>query len=174
MSFDRAVNFVLDLEGGYVDNPNDPGGATKFGISTAFLKSIGDKTDVRSITKDKAKEYYYEYFWRVLRCDEIKPYSIQLLLFDTGVNMGKSLAVQLLQFSLRPFKPVSIDGIIGNETLSAVEFATNTDTNTQFLADYFATERKHQYLEFIRRKENLVFLKGWFNRVNKILAEIAR
>lgn len=168
MAFEDCVDYILNFEGGYVDDPRDKGGATKYGISSAFLRSIGDNTNPRDLTKDKAKEYYRVYFWDVLSCDNIQNKKIQILLFDTAVNMGINKAVRILQTALQIFTPLSIDGIIGPYTLKAINISSTNSNNSELLIDLFITLRKQEYINIAMKAQNKVFIRGWFKRVNEL------
>lgn len=90
MSFDRAVEFILREEGGYVNNPSDPGGETKYGIS----KRSYPNEDIANLTVDKAKSIYRRDYWNPLGLDAEK-YGPALVLMDCAVNQGTKRAVQL-------------------------------------------------------------------------------
>lgn len=168
MAFEDCVDYILNFEGGYVDDPRDKGGATKYGISSAFLRSIGDNTNPRDLTKDKAKEYYKVYFWDVLSCDKIQNKKVQILLFDTAVNMGINKAVRILQTALQIFTPLSIDGIIGSYTLRAINISSTNSNNSDLLIDLFITIRKQEYINIAMKAQNKAFIRGWFKRVNEL------
>jgi lysozyme family protein len=87
--FNRAMEFVLKWEGGFVDHPNDPGGATNYGISS---KAHGlTYEQVKNLTKDEAKVIYYQQYWLAAGCDKMD-WPMNLIVFDTAVNVGVSRA----------------------------------------------------------------------------------
>ncbi len=92
--FDRAVKFVLYHEGGYVNNPNDPGGETKFGIS----RKAHPKVDIKNLTEDQAREIYKRDYWQPCGADLLDDH-LALIHFDTAVNMGLKRAETLLEAS---------------------------------------------------------------------------
>jgi len=110
--FDRAVEVVLHHEGGYVDNPADPGGETKFGISRRSYPH----EDIRGMTVERAKDIYYMDFWLPLQPEDL-PAPVVILLFDMAVNMGRSRAVACLQRAAG----VEADGILGPATKQALK-----------------------------------------------------
>lgn len=110
MSFATAVRHVLTHEGGYVNDPNDPGGETKFGISKRSFPNL----DIAALTEADAIAIYRVDYWQRLQCDELPP-ALAIIVFDTGVNMGRTRAVLLLQQALG----VRSDGILGPVTLAA-------------------------------------------------------
>ena len=110
MSFDRAVAMVLRHEGGYVNDPKDPGGETRFGISKRAYPDV----DILHLTEDEAKAIYKRDYWDKLRPDEI-PEPLAICLFDAAVNMGRDKAVRLLQRACG----VAQDGVMGGNTIAA-------------------------------------------------------
>lgn len=89
--FDAAFEHVLKWEGGYVNDPHDPGGETKYGIS----KRAHPDVDVAGLTKAAAKEIYRQSYWHKSGCDKLSD-GLDLMHFDTAVNMGVGAAEKLL------------------------------------------------------------------------------
>jgi len=89
--FNIALKFVLKWEGGYSNDPNDPGGETKFGISKRSYPEL----DISKLTLKQAKEIYYQNYWLKAGCDTL-PYPFNIVVFDTSVNMGKRRALEIL------------------------------------------------------------------------------
>lgn len=131
-AFDKAVTEVLVVEGVFSDHPTDPGKATKYGISTPLAREYGI-TDVRSITKEQAKNIYWHHFWLPNNCDELAErfgFALALEIFESSVNIGQRVPVRWLQNWLnlversgpkRLFAPLEADGKIGPKTISAIE-----------------------------------------------------
>lgn len=90
-NFERAFAFIIGEEGGYVNDPHDPGGETKFGISKRAYPGV----DIKALTLDGAKAIYREDYWNALRLDERK-YGPALVLFDCAVNQGVVRAKSIL------------------------------------------------------------------------------
>ena len=90
-NFNRAFTFVVGEEGGYVNNPADPGGETKFGISKRAYPDL----DIANLTLEQAKAIYHKDYWDTLALD-MRPYGAALCLFDCGVNQGVARALELL------------------------------------------------------------------------------
>jgi len=86
-NFEKAIAFTLSWEGTYSDNLNDPGGETKWGIS----KRAYPNTDIENLTKEQAIEIYRKDYWTCMNCDNL-PYPLDIVMFDTGVNMGTGRA----------------------------------------------------------------------------------
>lgn len=113
---------VLRHEGGFSNDPQDPGGATMMGITRATLAEWRgepvDVEDVRSLTEEEAREIYRARYWNPLRCDSL-PAGIDLMVFDFGVNAGPGAAARMLQRAVG----VRADGAIGPMTLAAARAA---------------------------------------------------
>lgn len=89
MTFDNAVSFVLAREGGYVFDPYDPGGATKYGIS----KRSYPNEDIANLTEDRAKEIYRKDYWTPL---PPLPPAAKIVAFDAAVNQGRKFASEMI------------------------------------------------------------------------------
>jgi lysozyme family protein len=120
--FDRCLGAVLRFEGGYCDNPLDAGGPTNLGVTIGVLsQALGRAAtveEVRALTPAGAAPIYREHYWRLAGCDRL-PAGLDLLLFDTAVNMGPETAVRMLQGALG----ARADGEIGARTLAAAHAA---------------------------------------------------
>ena len=81
--FEQAVQFTLKHEGGYVNDPVDPGGETKYGISKKSYPDI----DIKNLTKEQAKAIYYQDYWMESGCDSMPP-KTAVAVFDSSVNVG--------------------------------------------------------------------------------------
>jgi Glycosyl hydrolase 108 len=157
--FERCVEMILKHEGGYVDHPQDPGGATNRGITFATLKAWRDqpitKQDVKDLTVEEAKDIYYANYWNALRCDEL-PDGVDLVVFDFGVNAGVGRAAKTLQRSVG----AGDDGVIGPVTIGAVQKFKADDTVRKF------SDRRR---EFYRNLKTFgTFGKGWMARVQEV------
>lgn len=151
MNFEIAIEIVLKFEGGYVNNPNDPGGETKYGISKRAYPEI----DIRQLDREGAINIYKNDYWIPLMCDEISS-PLRLALFDCGVNQGVLRASKLLQELVK----VKIDGKIGPKTMAAVK-EKKTD---KLLIDFLVGRQMH----YISLKNFKFFGKGWTKRIFEI------
>lgn len=149
--WDKAINFVLSMEGEYTFDPVDPGGETKFGISKKSYPSL----DIKNLTVDQAKDIYKTDYWQVCHCDELpSPFAISV--FDMAVNQGTGKAKRLLQIILG----VDVDGIIGQKTIAAA-FKADVTKLKRFLAMRIA-----EYIKTILENPSLnVFSVNWSYRV---------
>uniref|UniRef100_A0A7V3ZJQ2 TtsA-like Glycoside hydrolase family 108 domain-containing protein n=1 Tax=Dictyoglomus thermophilum TaxID=14 RepID=A0A7V3ZJQ2_DICTH len=84
--------WILEIEGGYVNDPRDPGGETKFGISKRSYPDL----DIKKITIEKAMEIYRKNFWDPLPLENL-PFSVAFVIFDTSINTGKETALVLMK-----------------------------------------------------------------------------
>ncbi len=111
VSFNRAFEIVIGIEGGYSNDPKDRGGETKYGISKRAYPYL----DIPSLTLDDAKRIYRRDYWEFVAGDAL-PWPLNCFVFDAAVNQGVSPAIRLLQTALG----VDDDGVIGPQTISAV------------------------------------------------------
>jgi len=151
LTFDRALHIVLKHEGGYVNDPRDSGGETRWGVSKRAYPNL----DIKNLTQEQAGEIYRRDYWDKIRGDEL-PSEVGIFAMDTAVNMGVSRAIMLLQEAAH----VTIDGVLGPNTLKAVRQAPR-DT---LLA--MATLRLLRYTQLDTFK---VYGKGWFRRTLETL-----
>ncbi|MEE1654890.1 glycosyl hydrolase 108 family protein [Microvirga sp. CF3062] len=125
--FEKAVEIVLQHEGGFVHHPRDPGGATKFGITRETLSRVRGRPasveDVRELTRAEAMAIYRWLYWDAVRADDMPP-GLDLAVFDLAVNSGPARAVRMLQNVLG----VTVDGIVGPVTLKAAWQADPAET----------------------------------------------
>jgi lysozyme family protein len=111
MTFDEAFEILIGHEGGYTNNPADPGGETRFGIS----KRAYPGEDIRNMTLDRAKTLYMRDYWGPAGCPNV-PDAVRFDLFDMAVNSGVRAAVKCLQGAAG----VAQDGALGPKTLAAI------------------------------------------------------
>lgn len=111
-NFEACMAEVFKHEGGYVNDPHDPGGETNLGIS----KRSYPKEDIRNMTRARAAQIYRRDFWDKLRCDEL-PDGLDLVEFDAAVNSGPSRGAKWLQQALG----VAADGKVGMATIGAAK-----------------------------------------------------
>jgi lysozyme family protein len=157
--FDICLAFTLREEGGYVDDPSDPGGATNMGITLATYRQWSDDPNlgdvqVKDMTPKTARAIYRSLYWNPLRADALPP-GVDLSVFDMGVNAGIWRSARLLQQALG-FPGDEVDGSIGPETLAAAgRFDERSLVNG--LADRQAA--------FYRSLADFpIFGAGWLNR----------
>ena len=159
--FEVAVEFVLKHEGGLAENPNDPGGITKYGISHRAYPNL-TPDQIRNLTKEQAKEIYKRDYWLPHRFYLIPSPRLAVKAFDLGVNIGPRMSIRLLQQSIRQLGFfIDIDGIIGMQTVSALNKA-----NPQEVLDAFLRHGTAYYQNLVQLNPKLkVFLRGWLLRL---------
>ncbi len=122
-NFPDCIAHVLAAEGGLVNDPKDPGGVTKFGISQRSYPAL----DIRALSLDDAKAIYQRDYWAPIQ-GEALPAGLDLLLLDHAVNAGPARAVRLLQHLVG----VPEDGLMGPVTLAGVAIADPQDLIARF------------------------------------------
>lgn len=146
--FDTIIDRVLKNEGGYVNNPKDPGGETNFGIAKRSYPSV----NIKSLTRDDAVAIYRRDFWNAISGDKLpRQFAFQAL--DAAVNHGISNAIRWTQRAAG----VADDGVFGPVTLAAIKAADPADLVLNFLA---------VRLDFYTRLARWdTFGAGWVRRV---------
>ena len=149
--WDSAFDLLMMNEGGYVNNPKDPGGETKYGIS----KKAYPNEDITNLTLDRAKEIYHRDYWDRCKCDYM-PDALSVAVFDYAVNSGVKAAIKSLQIVLG----VKVDGIIGNQTIGAA----NRLPLKRVLEDYL--NLRMDFLMSLKTWKH--FGRGWGARINRV------
>ncbi len=165
-----ALAFTLGNEGGYVNHPADPGGATNFGIIQKNLTlwnaahpELGFPGDVRDLTQDQAEAIYRANYWR---WDAITDPAVAIKLFDIGVNCGTGTSIKLLQRAVNQLTvtPIDEDGHLGPGTLGAA----NAQDPAALMQALCQVQRDHYQALVDNNSSQAVFLKGWLNRAARI------
>ena len=118
-AYDQVFEIIIGHEGGYVNNPADPGGETKYGISKRAYPAV----DIVALTLEQAKDIYKRDYWDKIEGDALDP-GLALVAFDAAVNNGVGRAVRWLQAAVG----VAADGAIGPATRAAVAAADAAET----------------------------------------------
>lgn len=176
--FSLAINTVFKHEGRYVDDENDAGGATNYGISLRFLLSTGDLDkdgwrdgdinhdgdvnveDIKFLSITDAEDLYRRYFWDKSGYDRIHDQVIATKLFDLAVNMGNHGANKIAQRAVRSAIGLKLDddGILGLRSVAGINMS-----DPKILLPAIKSEAAGYY-RAIRTKGANTFLKGWLNR----------
>lgn len=157
MGFDEAFTEVIGLEGGYINDPNDPGGQTKYGISKRAYPNV----DIANLTLEGAKEIYQRDYWDKLKLSAVSP-TIAEEIFEQAVNLGGTQAVLHVQQALMILgKPVYVDGIMGPQTITAMGGVYERDllkvlNGLQFMKYWDIASNNPSQKKFFR---------GWLRRV---------
>jgi lysozyme family protein len=157
-NFKECLDLVLKSEGGYVNNPADPGGMTNLGVTKRVWEEYtghqADEKEMRNLTPEKVAPLYEQKYWRPCY-GEVLPRGLDFVVFSMGVNAGPGRAVKLLQQSIGCVP----DGVIGPATRGLI-----CDSNTATLITKFSETRREYYRAL---KTFPIFGKGWLARVDK-------
>jgi len=161
-NWDKAFDLVIVNEGGYVDNSQDPGGATNWGCTKAvWEKYVGHevtKDDIKALTKEDVKPLYKRNYWDAIHGDAL-PSGLDYCIFDCAINSGTGRAAKFIQ----EIAGVTADGAIGNNTVAAI-----TQINPVTAINEFCDKRQ-AFLESL--KTFATFGKGWSKRVAEVRAK---
>lgn len=157
MSFDQAFERTVGIEGGYVNDPKDPGGETKFGISKRQYPSL----DIKNLTLEQAKDIYRTDYWGLIAGDQL-PAWLAADVFDAAVHHGVPRASKWLQEEVGT-KP---DGVIGAKTVAACRTADPGVCLCHF------NGRRLQFMAGLPNWDHNS--EGWAKRVARILTEACR
>lgn len=156
MNFDQAFHALLGHEGGFVDHPKDPGGATCWGVTERVARANGYAGPMQALPVGVAKAIYRKDYWDPVRADEL-PAAVRYAVFDAAVNSGVRQSIKWLQRALG----VADDGMLGAQTLAAAAAADGhalkgrlLGTRLQFMTDLPTWP---------------AFGKGWARRIASLL-----
>ena len=158
-NFEKSLAELLKHEGGFVNHPSDPGGATNHGVTQDVWEDWIDRAvseeNMKALTPAKVAPLYKELYWDRIKGDKL-PSGVDYVVFDAAVNSGVSRAAKWLQTTVG----APADGAIGEQTLKLVLL-----TNPQMLIDKYSANR----LAFLQRLETWpTFGKGWERRVREV------
>lgn len=157
-NFERCLKFVLDHEGGWSDDPHDPGGATMKGVTLltykAYLTRLPTKEELRNIPNEHLIDLYKTRYWDNAKCDDLDV-GVDMVVFDMAVNAGVGRSSRILQRCVG----ANADGSIGPKTITLTKGILPRD-----LVIRFSTERRNFYnaLETFER-----FGRGWMRRTDE-------
>ncbi|WP_299890014.1 holin-associated N-acetylmuramidase [uncultured Ruegeria sp.] len=180
----QIANDIVAREGGFVDDPDDPGGATKFGVTIHTMRRLGldltgdgvvTKADVRSLTRRQAVDIFVQHYFEKPNISRL-PVVLHASVFDMYVNAGAQ-AVRILQNLLRDMRfDISVDGMIGPQTVQACNRAAQPDPKT--LRDAYGVARRNYYFLLAdRRAASRKYARtraggkgGWIKRAEEFLS----
>lgn len=158
-NWDDSFSAVLKHEGGFVNNPKDPGGMTNLGVTQraweSYLNRSVTETEMRTLTPDAVKPFYKAMYWDKIKGDQL-PSGVDYAAYDLAVNSGVSRAAKYLQ----EIAGVVADGVIGPKSLEAI-LACDPEQTADALCD--------MRLDFLKRLPTFeTFGKGWSRRVAEV------
>ncbi len=176
---------IIAREGGYVNDPDDPGGATKYGVTIHTMRRLGldltgdghiSAADVRRLTRAQATQIFVDHYFHRPRIDAL-PATIQPSVFDMYVNAGAN-AVRILQRLLNDMGlGVGVDGVIGPQTIAAAQAANNAAP--KHLSDAYGIARRNYYYALAdRRPASRKYARrrdggkgGWITRAEEFISK---
>jgi lysozyme family protein len=175
---------IVAREGGFVNDPDDPGGATRYGVTLKTLKALGldlnrdgriDAKDLGALTPEKAAEIYVEHYFRRPGLAQL-PEALQPAVFDMYVNAGAN-AVRILQRLLIEMgHRLAVDGVLGPRTVAAATAAAQVDA-VLLAAAYGIARRNYYYAladarpssrKYVRRRDG--GKGGWITRAEAFIS----
>lgn len=154
-NFAKAVEELIAREGGIVNDPDDTGGLTKYGISKRSYPAL----DIANLSKADAADIYFADFWQPAGCESL-PQGVAECVFDFAVTSSVRRSVRALQQAAG----VAIDGVVGPVTMQAVAGAAD------LIAARFTLIRMAYYADLaIKQKKNQKFLAGWIRRSAEVI-----
>jgi lysozyme family protein len=175
------VDQLIDREGGYISNPADKGGPTRFGITEHVARLRGYQGPMQQFPREEAVKIYTDLYWTRPRFGEVAVRSARIAaeLFDTGVNMGPDVASTFLQRALtalnrnaKDYPDLVPDGKIGEVTLAALDgfLKARGASGEKVLLKALEALQGERYVRLAeRRPANETFLYGWLaNRIGEM------
>ncbi len=156
MNFDVAFHRLLGHEGGYSDHPDDPGGATMWGVTERVARAQGYQGAMRDLPIDTAKAIYRALYWDAIRADDLPP-ALRYAVFDAAVNSGTQQSVRWLQAAVG----ADVDGMVGPQTMMMARAAA---------PDFALRRMLGLRLRFMAGLGNWPsFSRGWARRIADLL-----
>lgn len=170
---DRMINNIIDIEGGYVDNKDDSGGPTKYGITEMVARNYGYNGDMKDLSRRTAYNIYSDIYWSSVKADVLLGLSerIAFEVVDTGINCGVERTSVFLQRCLNVFNnrgkyydDIDCDGVIGPATLHALsQYLIKRDENILVVA--LNSLQGAYYIKLAERREkDEAFIQGWISK----------
>lgn len=183
-SVEQIAREIVRREGGFVNDPDDPGGATNYGVTIGTMRALGkdlngdgriDVKDVRALTRAQAEQIFVEHYFRRPRLAEL-PAPVQASVFDMYVNAGTNAVKILQRLITRMGFPASDDGVVGPRTIAAARAAAAAAP--QHLADAYAIARRNYYYALAdQRPASRKFARtraggkgGWITRAEEFMS----
>lgn len=178
MTDEQIISEIILREGGWVDNPADKGGPTKYGITMPTLAEWRGvpvtPSDVRTLTEHEARDIYKARYVVGPRFHLLGDHSVRAVVVDCGVHHGPANAIRMLQRALG----VTVDGVLGMQTLTAANTTPGHKLALRVLADrvkFFGRLISKDLTDDDQDgiPDNTEFAAGWLNRVAKMIEDLA-
>lgn len=161
-NWDECFAMVIKSEGGFVDNPKDPGGMTNLGVTRsawqAYLNRDVTETEMRALTPEIVQPFYKALYWDRIKGDSL-PSGVDYAAYDLAVNSGPHKAAQYLQ----EIAGVPVDGVIGPQSLEAIQGCDAKETAES------VCDMRLKFLKSLPTFET--FGRGWTDRVGRVKAK---
>ena len=183
-SVEEVAAQIVAREGGYVNDPDDPGGATNYGVTIGTMKSLGldlnkdrrvDATDVRMLTRAQAQQIFVEHYFRRPRLSDLPP-AVQASVFDMYVNAGTNAVKILQRLVARMGFSATADGVIGPQTVAAAHDAAAAAPD-HFADAYGIARRNYYYALADQRPASRKYARsksggkgGWITRAEEFIS----
>lgn len=170
----KAIDYVISREGELEENPRDPAGITKYGISLRFLKTLSNPKDygiispeitaddIRNLTLPQARDIYLKELWSKASFGRLANQNIANYLFDASINMGLSPAIKCAQLAcaavMHKKDVIAVDGILGQATLDMINHCAF------YILPAMRSERAGHYRLIAQKNNDNEFIEGWLNR----------
>jgi lysozyme family protein len=183
---DAIAAGIIKREGGFVNDPDDPGGATNFGVTIGTMRALGvdinndgtvNTEDVKLMTAERAQDIFVTEFFKRPKIDQL-PEELQATVFDMQVNSGGN-AIKILQRTLNAHldTPLAVDGVVGPATLKAAA-SVYRDLGSELVNEYGVGRRDYYYGLADNRPSSRKFARtraggkgGWIKRAEEFLPQ---
>lgn len=169
----KIIDSVLQVEGGYVNDPSDSGGPTKFGITRAVARQFDYKGPIKDLPRALAFEIYSSHYWNEVRADDLLLISAKITeeVVDTGINMGPHRAAKFFQRVVNVlnnnqilYADLKVDGRIGVKTVSAFEVCFRAKGENVILLALNCLQGSYYIALAESHPKNQRFVYGWLTK----------
>lgn len=171
MIFDFCMKHILEVEGGFSNNPNDRGGPTNFGITLGTLAAFRGKQvtieELKNIKPDEVRDVYFKLFWQKFNLSLVKDTHMACIIFDQVVNRRAEAAIITLQTALNSEFGANliVDGVLGLKTADAIN-----KNDVYSLGMQFVKETQRFYVKLIKANPSqFEFMFTWMSRTWRLL-----